>query len=457
MGRHRNNILLFLKSLITVLLCIPSVVKAEKLVIPENTYTIEKEAFLGDTENLNTVIVDEEVDTDSLVGASLSKSEIKSELVNTLYGGQGGYISCDFDGYVNTSGRHEGIDITYKNGASVYAVCDGEITNVVYGSEGSGGLSTIAIYYSLADKTVIYLHTAPLSTLYTGQAIYKGQQIATQSWRGVSSANSGHTHVEVRSGRKTLASKSVNDYTLDNEDPYPFWETIFGSCTCSESYEGAYICTSNTSLIIRSGHGTSYSSLGSIPNGAEVLVSKANGNWAHVSYNGIYGYASMDYLEKKNTSKPEIVKIDSAVAAGYTAINISWTKLNDVNQYHIYRRANYGDNGYQLVASVDSSTSFYQDKGLAPGTSYSYKVHASNSAGSSVNPEAATTSTNVYSLSLSKENTIENGTYVVKLAGVNYALSVSGNSNDDEANVHLWACDLANKYENWDLYSVGNG
>ena len=35
-------------------------------------------------------------------------------------------------------------------------------------------------------------------------------------------------------------------------------------CNCSESYAGNYRCTSNTTLLIRSGHGTSYSSLGSI-------------------------------------------------------------------------------------------------------------------------------------------------------------------------------------------------
>ena len=75
------------------------------------------------------------------------------------------------------------------------------------------------------------------------------------------------------------------------------------SCNCSESYAGDYTCTANGNLYIRSGHGTGYSKLGSIPHGATVSVSKADGSWAHVSYNGIQGYASMSYLQKQNKIK----------------------------------------------------------------------------------------------------------------------------------------------------------
>lgn len=71
------------------------------------------------------------------------------------------------------------------------------------------------------------------------------------------------------------------------------------SCSCSESYAGEYICTTTSSnLIIRSTHGTS-GNLGTIPPGATVTVTKANGEWAHVEYNGVSGYASMAYLQKK--------------------------------------------------------------------------------------------------------------------------------------------------------------
>lgn len=70
-------------------------------------------------------------------------------------------------------------------------------------------------------------------------------------------------------------------------------------CTCSDSYAGTYVCTTTSApLIIREGHGKNHNIIGSIPSGASVTVSKANGAWAHVTYGSISGYASMEYLTK---------------------------------------------------------------------------------------------------------------------------------------------------------------
>ena len=86
------------------------------------------------------------------------------------------------------------------------------------------------------------------------------------------------------------------------------------SCGCSETYAGTYICnTASTALNVRSGHGTGYSVVGSIPKGAVVTVTKASGtgsdDWAHVSCNGISGYACVGYL-KKQEIKAQSVSLD---------------------------------------------------------------------------------------------------------------------------------------------------
>ncbi|WP_320671651.1 peptidase inhibitor family I36 protein [Patulibacter defluvii] len=141
-----------------------------------------------------------------------------------LYDLTGGRITCGFDGYVNTPGRHEGIDIARSIGSPVRALVAGEVINVVRGANGSGGLSTIAVYNATYDKTVIYLHSAPLASVTVGDRVSRDQQIATEAWRGVSSSGGAHTHVEMRLGRRTLAAKSVNDPTLDNPNPTSFWE-----------------------------------------------------------------------------------------------------------------------------------------------------------------------------------------------------------------------------------------
>ena len=92
-------------------------------------------------------------------------------------------------------------------------------------------------------------------------------------------------------GKYSFSYLLVSPVTVSNES---------GNCNCSDSYAGNYTCTSKTTLNIRSGHGSGYSVIGSIPSGATVYVSKADGNWAHVSYNGVNGYASMSYLQKQN-------------------------------------------------------------------------------------------------------------------------------------------------------------
>ena len=87
-------------------------------------------------------------------------------------------------------------------------------------------------------------------------------------------------------------------YVSDYSDPHGG-----SNCDCQKSYAGTYVCTTtDTDLLVRNGHGTGYSVIGSIPSGAQVTVTKASGegqgHWAHVQYEGISGYASMAYLQK---------------------------------------------------------------------------------------------------------------------------------------------------------------
>ena len=148
-----------------------------------------------------------------------------TNMSTALYGGSGGRLTCGFDGYATTNGRHEGIDFKKGQNAKVYSLTDGVITKVTEGAEGKDNLSTIAIYNQAANKTVVYLHSNPENSLKAGQTVKRGQQIATESWRGCSKAADAHTHVEVRNGKKTAAAKSVGDKTLDNSNPSSFWKS----------------------------------------------------------------------------------------------------------------------------------------------------------------------------------------------------------------------------------------
>ncbi len=165
--------------------------------------------------------------TTSSTSSSSTPSNSATTMTNALYqiNTNSSYITCGFDGYRSTSGRHEGIDFKRSLNANVYSLTDGVVTYVKYGSVGSKGLSTIAIYNSDKNITVVYLHSHPVS-LYVGQHINRGQLIANESWRGVSSQKSAHTHVELRPGKNTHAAKSVGDKKLDNPNPTSYWQSL---------------------------------------------------------------------------------------------------------------------------------------------------------------------------------------------------------------------------------------
>lgn len=145
-------------------------------------------------------------------------------LESGLYKNDSGYISSYFDGYVSTSGRHEGIDFARGSGVPVYSLTQGWVIRKTEGASGStsgsGALSTLAIYNRDQDFTIIYLHANPLNGLAVGEFVGRGQQIGVEDNRG---AGAAHTHVEYRPGRHESAAVSVGDPVLDNPGPSLFW------------------------------------------------------------------------------------------------------------------------------------------------------------------------------------------------------------------------------------------
>lgn len=70
-----------------------------------------------------------------------------------------------------------------------------------------------------------------------------------------------------------------------------------GAANASGFPRTGHVSTSSLPLRIRSGAGTNYKILGTMPKGAAVTITgEANSGWAKVSYNGINGYASKQYL-----------------------------------------------------------------------------------------------------------------------------------------------------------------
>ena len=242
-----------------------------------------------------------------------------------MYKNSGGRISCDFDGYVNTQGKHEGIDFAKGRGSAVYSLIDGKVI-YVNNTSSSSSLSTLSIYDEKNDQSVIYLHTADIC-VSTGNYVKQGDLVAYESDRGA--GGSPHTHIEVRDGWKQKAAKSVNDYTLENSNPYPYWEKVLtqnpyvdigtdfvatinevkankplktvngniqiGSSNGNVDEKWWFIRQSDGSYIIESIINNNYITTGGTGNGSNVTTSKYTGSdaqkWYLYSVNGNYELA----------------------------------------------------------------------------------------------------------------------------------------------------------------------
>ena len=162
------------------------------------------------------------------------------------------------------------------------------------------------------------------------------------------------------------------------------------SCGCSNSYAGNYIVnTSRLPLTMRSGHGSNYGKVTSIPKGTTVTVSASNGTWAHVNYNGSDGYASMQYLKKveEGSISTGLIKgIEGSISKSNASTSIVQQKIESLYAQH-YNVAQKGNCYYfakgifnklfgALVNGINDGDNTYLD-----GYSNAYiikKVHDAN-------------------------------------------------------------------------------
>ena len=93
-----------------------------------------------------------------------------------------------------------------------------------------------------------------------------------------------------------------------------------------------YKVKASPSLNIRTGRGTNFKKVGSIPNNKEVMISDVASGWGKVTYNNVTGYVSMTYLTKvvasASTSSKAIVStgdvyVRSGAGTNYKALTVA--------------------------------------------------------------------------------------------------------------------------------------
>ena len=88
--------------------------------------------------------------------------------------------------------------------------------------------------------------------------------------------------------------------------------------------------TTTTAVNFRTGAGTNYGIISTLPAGTHVVVSeRSSGNWATVVYNGTVGYISSDYLKRAN---------DMDASFGTGTICGSYVRMRQCKHEQLYSR-----------------------------------------------------------------------------------------------------------------------
>lgn len=198
--------------------------------------------------------------------------------------------------YNDYSGAHNAIDISADYSANIYAVHDGVCISADW-KDDYGYL--IILWHEDLNLYTFYAHCSSMA-VYDGQAVQQGDVIGYVGSTGVSSGNHLHFGIcdNLLGGFPSVTYYDPLTYFVYNDSNNNAGNNN-SECSCSSDYSGIYTTKNvETYLNIRSGHGADYESLGKIPPDAEVMVIKSDGKWAHVEYNGIKGFCSMEFLEK---------------------------------------------------------------------------------------------------------------------------------------------------------------
>lgn len=142
------------------------------------------------------------------------------------------------------------------------------------------------------------------NVLDSGREVLGNCTVNTGGW-GICCANYGSSSLGWHGGalRRNL-STSLDEFeivvALQHDSKGSLKGT--GSNATTQPDNGAtYKCTANPSLRIRADRSTSAKKLGSIPKNKTVTVTDISKGWGKVTYGGVTGYCSMDYLSKVTT------------------------------------------------------------------------------------------------------------------------------------------------------------
>lgn len=235
-----------------------------------------------------------------------------------------------------------------------------------------------------------YICTLLLCLILKKGIRYLKGKIATESWRGISSKSGTHTHIEVRNGKKGYAAKSVGDNTLENDNPYPFYNEYFSKSNISRPSITSLRAEDTTSITINwnKAEGAKKYDLYAKLSGGDYSIIAKNTTATSYIHKGLtpakrywyYVVAKNDSSESESERKACYTKNTkptiSKVADTLNALTINWNKPTHAVSYTV-RRRKYDSSSFEDVKTINNGdTTSWTDNSLTSGCQYYYYIHA---------------------------------------------------------------------------------
>lgn len=301
----------------------------------------------------------------------------------------------------DVSGYHNGADIEANGGTNIYAVYAGKVV----ASDWMGGYGYMVIIQHLdLGVYTFYAHCSQLLAS-VGAEVKQGDIIAKVGSTGDSSGN--HLHFGVcdtlqagwpaRTYYDPLTYFVYSDNTGGGTTVTPPPQAASEpECSCTADCAGVYTTKGVVTVLnIRAGHSTSSAVIGEIPAGAEFTVTKGNGEWAHVEYNGKKGYSSMAYMQLKSELKSDMTITGATSPTGtlakgkaFSVKGVITSNFNITKVYGgVYFRSGEATSQYAEAApnALKYDLSAYFDKNIVFNAlndgDYTYKISAEDQNG----------------------------------------------------------------------------
>lgn len=240
------------------------------------------------------------------------------------------------------------------------------------------------------------LRTASFLVLLAGTALPGHAQVSLQLSSGTAAAGSTVTQDLTLAAAGTLPSAlqwtfvySPSDFTAVNVTAGPSASSSSKTLNCYAS-GGTQTCvlTGLNQTTIQPGV-VARATLTPVFNANQTLSLQVTNSYAASSSAALISSSSTGGVvtlagPPPDTSAPSVPGNLTGSAAGSSQINLTWSASSDnvaVTGYLVERCAGGGCSAFTQIASLGSSTTSYQDAGLAAGSSYSYRVRAKDAAG----------------------------------------------------------------------------